>query len=171
MEEVKRIQLTLVSSGQHLVINPLVGKKNISKSNTLFWYVDRDFSQTKPGVKTKSKTIGVYDVVVGVNLSLREVFEKLPNSLNRKWLSQSQIVKVCKHFKKWLKSDDCTYFLIKTEEARAINLLDPWKNLMVVEVKLDHENDLSARLVSNMVLDSKFLTEKKLRFILPKPLK
>lgn len=164
------IQVTLVSKEHHLVINPLTGKKVINNSKQLFWYVDQGFTDynIKPGIKTKSKAIGVYDVTIGEGVSLKDVFERFPGSLNLKWLSQSQVIKVCKHFRNWLKFDGYTYILCKIREDQSFNPLSPWNNLMVIEIGLDHENDLAVRLVSSKILNNKILQEKTLRLIIPK---
>lgn len=176
------ILIKLVSQGHHLVLHPLTGVKTISSLNpvnhhrhatslqSMFWYVDKEFFNynVKAGVKTKSKAVGVYDVNTEEGVTLKEVFESFPGDLSRKVLSQSQITKFCKHFRSWLKFDDFTLFLCKIDESTALNSKDPWSNLMVVEIELDYEDDLAARIISRGAVNQKSLTKKECRIVLPK---
>lgn len=176
------IVVKLVSEKHHLVLHPLAGTKTISSLNpknhhrhnsgieSMFWHVNNDFFDynIKAGVKTKSKAIGVYDVAAEQDVSLKDVFEFLPGDLSRKILSQGQILKVCKHFKEWLKPDDYTLFLCKINEETSFDFENPWSNLMVVEIELDHEGDLGARLISKEVIAQKCFLKKEYRIIIPK---
>lgn len=174
----------LISEKHHLILHPLAGTKTISsldpkkqhhhhrhnKSNPLFWYVSNDFFSyhIKAGVRTKSKAVGVYDITAEKGVSLQDVLTFLPGDLSRKFLSQGQVLKVCKHFKEWLKSDGFTFFICKINEENPVNIEDPWSNLMVIEIELDHENDLAARIVSQSSLEQKSIFEKNFHVIIPK---
>lgn len=166
----ERIKVTLLSKEKHLVLNPLMGKKTFLNSKSLFWHLDSEVKTVfdNYSVKTPAKAIGVYEASAQKDVSLKEMFEFFPGVLSRKWLSQSQVLKVCKHFRDWLVFDGYTYFLCKKRENLGVNLENPWQNLVIVEIELDHENDLALRLVSPLILESNCVLAKKYRVILPK---
>jgi hypothetical protein len=164
------IKSHLLSKEHHLLLNPLAGKKIINNSKKLFCYIDRDIEKMsdRVGIKTPAKAIGVYEAEAEVGVSIKDIFEYFPGVLSRKWLSQSQLIKVCKHFKNWLEFDGYTYFLCKIREDISVNPENPWSNLMVLEVQWYHDDDLAVRLISPLILESKCVLAKKYRIILPK---
>lgn len=183
-----KFSLTLVSGEHHLVLNSLAGKKTIAKSNPIvkinkqklinkestnknpFFFVDDTFYKTDhhAGIHTKKRTIKAVDVSVEAGVSLANLFEVFPGVWSKKWLSQSQIMKIYKHFNNWLSVDDTpNLFLCKKNEFVDVNEEHPWRNLQIVELKVDHENDVSIRIISYSVIRSKRITKDSFRVIIP----
>lgn len=132
--------LKLVSEEHHLVLNQLAGKKDFIKSKDVFYYVAPYFynKYLKTEIATPKRTIGVYETIPGAQFTLMEMFGSLPGPWNKKWLSESQITKVCKHFRSWLRSDGYSnYILCNPGEPSFIDEEAPHKSLVVALVTYD----------------------------------
>ncbi len=166
----KGIESSLVSEHHHLVLNHLAGKKTICKSKDIFYFIDSEFykNPSRVGVHTPKRTIKVWDVKLDKGCQIAEIFNVLPDFWSKKWLSQSQLTKVCKHFRAWLQIDgQPNLFLCKINEFSPVDEAAPWNNLEVVEVCIDHDDDLYVRKVSSTVLFSKRIKEDLFRVIVP----
>lgn len=171
-----KISFQVLSEGPHVVLNALTGKKTIanlkkdSKIGNSIFYIDSAFGKTdiRAGVNTRKRTIKTVDVLVEADLSLADLFEFFPGLISKKWLSQSQISKVYKHFREHFIDDDVpNLFLSKQNESMEIDADDPWKNLQIIEIIIDHDNDASIRIISQDLIFSKSLVANKYRVFIP----
>jgi len=163
------IKLEIVSKEYHLVLNQLTGKKTIAECKNLFYFPDPEFDKNLGyvGVYTPKRTIKVVDVTLSEGDSIANIFELFSGFWSKKWLSESQVTKVCKHFSNWFVVDQPILFLCKKNEFSDIDEDDPWSNLRVVEVVVDHENDFRIRNIPlNIVLMGK-IRESSFRIIIP----
>jgi hypothetical protein len=162
--------LKLISQDDHLVLNHLAGKKTIIKAKDVFYHIDSEFSKYsfKAGVPTPKRTIQVYESVPGTKPTFVEMFASLDGDWSKKWLSQSQITKVCKHFKHWLRGDSySTYILCNVNEFSYVDEDAPEKSLVVAVISLDYDGDIrinKLNLCDEVKRDGDFLT----RVIVPK---
>jgi len=168
------------SEGPHFILNPLAGKKTIAKSKNdrqlkkQFHYIDKEFSDTniQAGVFTRKRTIKTVDLSLVAGFSLSDLFKDLPGLTSKKWLSQSQIMKIYKHFRNHLAPDDIpNLFLCKKSESREIDdeddEMEMWKNLQVVEIIIDHEDDAYIRITPHNLLYSKSIIGGNFRIFIP----
>lgn len=167
----EKIKVELASKGHHLVLNTLKGKKNFSKLKKEVFYVDPGLCSylVKGGVFTRKRAVRVWDVTaIQDGVSLFDVLTSFSGNWERKWLSQSQISKVCKHFKKWLKEDDYgNIFVCKVDEFREFDEDDPLSNLMLVVVFKDHDKELRIHKMAEMIWFAKRWTGFPFRIFLP----
>ena len=168
------------SEGPHFILNPLAGKKTIAKSKNdrqlkkQFYYIDPEFNETgmRAGVSTRKRTIKTVDISVEAGFVLADLFKSLPGLTSKKWLSQSQIMKIYKHFRNHLAVDDIpNLFLCKKNESREVDDEDDgvemWKNLQVVEITIDHEDDVYIRITPDSLLYSKSIIAGNFRLFIP----
>jgi len=130
-------------SEEPLVINRLAGKKTIAKSGDIFFHIASEFlgSNFKAGIGTAKRVIQVYETIPKTEATYMELFESIPGNWNKKWLSQSQITKVAKHFRKWLRTDGYpTHFLGKINEFQSVDEEAPHKNLVVISIMIDNDD-------------------------------
>ena len=143
MEEKKSLSPALE---HHFALNALSGQKTFGRMKKDFWHLDKaTYSyQVKAGVSTRKRTVKTCDFIVDEEpLSLLNIFESFKGSWERKWLSQSQVVKICKHFKSELKTDDYGNHLVcKINEFKEINEENPLNDLMFISVYRDSEGDI-----------------------------
>jgi|GEM_PF-4779096 hypothetical protein len=166
----EKVSIELVSEKQHLVLNPLTGKKTIVKTPELFGFISREFysSPHQVGAFTPKRTIKVFDVTLDEGASLANLFEAFPGLWSSKWLSQSQITKVCKHFRSWFQLDEQpNLFLCKKNEFAYVTEKNPWKNLQIIEIIVDDDNKLSIRIIPEIVLLSPKIQKNIFRVIMP----
>ena len=121
---------------------------------------------------TRKRTIKTIDLSVSAGFSLEGLFKDLPGVISKKWLSQSQVLKIYKHFRNHLALDDIpNLFLCKKSESREIDDEDDeseiWKNLQVVEITIDHEDDAYIRITPDNVLYSKSVIDGNFRIFIP----
>jgi hypothetical protein len=164
------IKISLVSEHHHLVLNHLAGKKTICKSKNIFYFIDPDFYKdtSRVGIHTPKRTVKVLDVNLDKGQSIAEIFKVLPDFWSKKWLSQSQLTKFCKHFRAWLQVDDQpNLFLCKINEFSLVDEDNPWVNLQVVEVCVDHDDDVYVRKISYNILTSQRIKDDYFRVIIP----
>lgn len=167
---VEKVSIELVSEKQHLVLNSLTGKKTIVKTPELFGFISREVygSPNQVGVFTPKRTIKVFDVTLDEGASLADLFKAFPGLWSGKWLSQSQITKVCKHFRYWFQTDEQpNLFLCKKNEFSDVNEKNPWKNLQVIEVIVDSDNKLEIRIIPEVVISSLKIQKNIFRVIIP----
>lgn len=171
-----KISFQVLAEGPHVVLNALTGKKTIvglkkdHKIGEKIYYVDGALSKVDKsiGVCTRKRTIKTVDVLVEAGSSLMDLFEFFPGVLSKKWLSQSQISKIYKHFRNHLASDDLpNLFLAKKSESAEIDEDNPWKNLQIIEVIIDHDDDANFRSTSSDLIFSKSLRASKFRVFIP----
>lgn len=162
--------LKLISGDYHLVLNQLSGRKNFSNSKGIIYHVDSYFSDHpfRSQIATPKRTIEVYETVPGTKATFIDIFGSLPGNWNKKWLSQSQIIKVCKHFKNWLKTDAySTFVLCNVSNYLLVDEDNPQRGLVVVSITLDREGDVDIgkfELDDPVLWDGDFLD----RIIVPK---
>lgn len=161
--------LKLISDGHHLVLNQLAGKKTFAKAKDIFSFVDPYFlrKHLKSETATPKRTIGIYETVPGSKFTLMEMFAATPGTWNKKWFSESQITKICKHFKHWLRNDGYSnYVLCNTGDYLSVYEDEPHKSLVVVLISYSG-NDIQ---ITKIDLDDPGVRrgDFKLRVIVPK---
>lgn len=155
----------------HFVLNALSGQKTFGQMKKDFWYLDKKLYsyQVKAGVSTRKRTVKICDFIVGEEpISLLNIFESFKGLWGRKWLSQSQVVKICKHFKSELKTDDYgNHFVCKINEFKEINEENPLNDLMFLAIYLDSDGDIRIHKKSPELVAAKRTQGFPFRVILP----
>lgn len=162
--------LKLISGDCHLVLNQLSGRKNFSNSKGIIYHVDSYFSghSFRSQISTPKRTIEVYETIPGTKATFMDIFGSLPEDWNKKWLSQSQIIKVCKHFKNWLRTDTySTFILCNTSDRLLVDEDMPQRSLIIASITLDRDGDVD---ISKFELDDPVLWDGDFldRIIVPK---
>jgi len=168
------------SEGPHFIVNHLSGKKTIATSENdkqlkkKFHNIDKTFNETniQAGVVTRKRTIKTVDLSVAAGFSLSDLFKDLPGVTPKKWLSQSQVLKIYKHFRNHLAFDDIpNLFLCKKSESREFynddDEIKMWKNLQIIEITIDHEDDDYIRITPDSLLYSKSIIDGNFRIFIP----
>ncbi len=127
------------------IIRPIFGDRNIVikalDGSRCIYEADDFFVSTNLGfVDLLGTGIATPEISVQVNETIskgrfRDFFAAIPGNYNQKWLSQNQLVELCRTRPDLLgRKGQKTLFVIKKDEHKAINEHNPGNNLIVVSV-------------------------------------
>jgi len=139
MKHKKNVILRYISSDQILKIRPLDGRQLICQATDVFKYIPVDFIRwgiNRPDIATLETLARVYKL--SVDGKSADIFQALPGTWNQKYLSQHQVIDVCRNLPEsfYLKNEPLC-FLIKQNGNEAVSEEYPEKNLIMVSVDFD----------------------------------